>query len=80
MISDHTDSSLPKNRRSEKGSFTKTTLCPRARRGKKQQQQTDPHGEDQKKKQRKLRMNIRIKCIYFALRHKRFSNRIHSLG
>ena len=35
VISDHTDSSLPKNRRSEKGSFTMTTACPRTPRGKK---------------------------------------------
>ena len=37
VISDHTDSSVPKNGRSEKGSFTMTTACPRAPRGKKQQ-------------------------------------------
>ena len=63
VISDHTNSSLPKNGRSEKGSFTMTTACPRAPREKKkqqqQQQQTDPHGVDKKKKQHKLRMNIR---------------------
>ena len=36
-----------------------TTVCPRAPRGKKKQkQQTDPHGEDKKKKQHKLRLNI----------------------
>ena len=58
VISDHADSSLPKNGRSEKGSFTMTTACPRAPRGKKKQQ-TDPHGEDKKKKQHKLGMNIR---------------------
>ena len=45
------DSSLPKNGRSEKGLFNMTTACPRAPRGKKKQkQQTDPHGEDKKKK------------------------------
>ena len=38
----------PTNRRSEKGSFTMTTGCPRAPRGKKKQQ-TDSHGEDMKK-------------------------------
>ena len=61
VISDHADSSLPKNGRSEKESFTMTTACPRAPREKKkkQQQQTDPHGEDKKKKQHKLGMNIR---------------------
>ena len=53
------DSSLPKNGRSEKGLFNMTTVCPRAPRGKKKQkQQTDPHGEDKKKKQHKLRLNI----------------------
>ena len=37
-----------------------TTVCPRAPRGKKKQkQQTDPHGEDKKKKQDKRRMNVR---------------------
>ena len=35
VISDHMDSSLPKNGRSGKGSFTMTTACPRALRGKK---------------------------------------------
>ena len=37
-----------------------TTACLRAPRGKKQQQQqTDPHGEDKKKKQHTLGMNVR---------------------
>ena len=35
VISDHADSSLPKNGRSEKESFTMTTACPRAPREKK---------------------------------------------
>ena len=48
-----------KNGRSEKGSFTLTTACPRATRGKKKKQQTDPHGEDKKKKQHELQLNIR---------------------
>ena len=47
-----------KNGRSEKGSFTMTTACPRTLRGKKKQQQTDPHGEDKKKEQHQLQMNI----------------------
>ena len=62
VISDHADSSLPKNGRSEKESFTMTTACPRVpreKKKKKQQQQTDPHGEDKKKKQHKPGMNIR---------------------
>ena len=58
MISDHTDSSLPKKGRSEKGSFNMTTACPCAPRGKEKKKQTDPHGEDKKKKQHKLQMNI----------------------
>ena len=46
-----------------------TTACPRAprdeeNRGKKKQQ-TDPHGEDKKKKQRKLRMKVRN--VYISL-------------
>ena len=40
-------------------------------------QQTDPHGEDKKKKQRKLRMKVRN--VYILLWDKRFSNRIHPL-
>ena len=40
-------------------------------------QQTDPHGEDKKKKQRKLRMKVRN--VYISLWDKRFSNRIHPL-
>ena len=39
-----------------------TTACPRAPREKKklkQQQKTDPQGQDKKKKQHKLGMNIR---------------------
>ena len=35
VISYHTDSSLPKNGRSDKGSFTMTKACPRALHGKK---------------------------------------------
>ena len=35
-----------------------TTACPRAPRRKKKQQ-THPHGEDKKKKQHKLRTNMR---------------------
>ena len=48
-----------KNRRFEKGSFTMTRVCPRTPRGKKYKQQTDPQGEDKKKKQHGLRMNTR---------------------
>ena len=36
-----------------------TTACPRTPRGKKYKQQTDPQGEDKKKKQHGLRMNTR---------------------
>ena len=78
VISDHMDTSLPKHGRSQKGSFTMTTVSPRAprdenNRGKKQQ--TDPWGEDQKEKQKKLRNHEYMKCIYFGLKHKCFSNR-----
>ena len=38
-----------------------TTACPRTPRGKKKQ--TDPHGEDKKKKQHEVRMNIRNEYI-----------------
>ena len=40
-----------------------TTACPRAPRGKKKQQ-TDPRVKDKKKKQHKLRMNIRNVDIF----------------
>ena len=53
-----------------------TTACPRAPRRKKKQQQQ----QDKKKKQHKLGMNIRNVSINFALKHKRFSDRIYSLG
>ena len=63
MISDHTDSSLPKNGRSEKESFTMTLwdvlmlLTMRKIEGKKQQ--TYSCGEDKKEKQHKLvHMNL----------------------
>ena len=36
-----------------------TRVCPRTPRGKKYKQQTDPQGEDKKKKQHGLRMNTR---------------------
>ena len=35
-----------------------TTACPHASHGIKKQQQTNPHGEDKKKKQHKLQMKI----------------------
>ena len=63
VIADHMDSSISKNGSSEKGSFTKTTAYPGSprdaeKRGKKKQT-TDPRGEEKKKKQHKIRMNIR---------------------
>ena len=63
MISDHTDSSLPKNGRSEKESFTMTLsdvlmlLAMRKIEGKKKQQ-TYSCGEDKKDKQHKLHMSL----------------------
>ena len=62
VISDDTDSSLPKNGRSEKESFTMTLwdvlmlLAMRKIEGKKQQ--TYSCGEDKKEKQHKLHMNL----------------------
>ena len=56
-----------------------TSACPGVPVGKRKQQ-TGLHGEDKKKKQHELLMNNYTKCIYFGLKHKRFSNRIHSLG
>ena len=47
--------------------------CPRAPRGKKNnnnnKKKTDPHGEDKKEKQHKIRMNIRNVCTGFGLKH-----------
>ena len=67
VIADHMDFSPPKNKRSEKGLFTKTTAYPRSPRdnengGKKQQ--TNPRGEDKKKKQHRIRMNIPYVYIF----------------
>ena len=67
-----------KNGRSEKGSWQRNVLVLLVE---KKKQQTDPHDEDKKKKQHELGMNIRnVFTMYFGLKHKRFSNRIHSLG
>ena len=52
-----------------------TATCPRALRGKKQKQQTDPRREDKKVKQYKLRMKIRN--VYISAETQLFSNRIH---
>ena len=59
-----------------------TTACPRApldekNRGKKQQ--TDPRDEDKKDQEREATQTLYeyTKCIYFGLKLKRFSNRIH---
>ena len=45
--------------------------CPRAPPGKKNNNnnKTDPHGEDKKEKQHKIRMNIRNVCTGFGLKH-----------
>ena len=74
---DHTDSSIPpKNRRSEKGSFTMTTACPRTPRGKK----TNWSSWRRQEEKATRATNEYTKCIYFGLKHKRFSDRIHYLG
>ena len=54
MISDHKDSSLPKKRKIRKRIIyydNGMSLCSSWEKKLKQQQQTDPHGEDKKKKQ-----------------------------
>ena len=57
---DHTDSSLPKKKPEdpEKDHLPWQRTYPRATSETKKKQQTDPHGEDKKKKQHKLWMNI----------------------
>ena len=64
VISDHTDSSPPKNGRSGKRIiYHDKGMSSCSSSEKKQQEQTDPQGEDKKKKHYKLRMNIRIAYI-----------------
>ena len=65
-----------KNGRSEKGSFTMTTACPRTPRGKK----TNWSSWRRQEEKATWATNEYTKCIYFGLKHKRFSDRIHSLG
>ena len=43
-------------------------------------QQTDPRGEGKKENQHIKATYEYTKCINFGLKHKCFSNRIHSLG
>ena len=83
VISDHADSSLPKNGRSEKGSFTMTTACPRVPSAKKKNNNNSNNKLILTAKTRRksnITRNEYTKCIYFGLKHKRFSNRIHPLG
>ena len=57
-MSDHMDSSLPKKRKIRKRIiYYDNGMCSSWE--KKLQQQTDPHGEDKKKKQHKIGMNVR---------------------
>ena len=68
-----------KNGRSEKGSFTMTTACPRTLRGKKK---TTTNWSSRRRQEERATSatNEYTKWIYFGLKHKRFSNRTHSLG
>ena len=53
-----------------------TTACPHAPVGEKnrgKKQQTDPRDEDKKEKQQAYTTYEYTKCIYFCLKHKRFS-------
>ena len=71
LISDHTDSSLPKKRKIRKRIICHDNGMSSCSSWEKKR--TDTHrGKDKKKKH--------IFCIYFGLKHKRFSNRIHPLG
>ena len=67
-----------KNGRSEKGSFTMTTACPRTPRGKKKTTTTNWSSQWRQEEKATWATNEYTKCIYFGLKHKRFSNRIHS--
>ena len=55
-----------------------TTAFPRAPRGKKQQQQTDPHDHGEGKKKAAQVTNECTKCLHFGAKQKRFSNRIYT--
>ena len=59
VISDHTDSSPPKKWKIRERIIYHDNGMSSTLRGKKKQQQTDPHGEDKKKEQHQLQMNIR---------------------
>ena len=61
-MSDHMDSLLPKKRKIRKRIIyydNGMSSCSSWKKKTKQQEQTDLHGEDKKKKQHKLGMNIR---------------------
>ena len=60
VISDHTDSSPPKKWKiRERIIYHDNGMSSYSSWKKKKQQQTDPHGEDKKKEQHQLQMNIR---------------------
>ena len=58
VISDHTDSSLPKKQKFRKRLIYHDNSMSSHTSWEKKKQQTDPHGEDKKKKQHKLGTNI----------------------
>ena len=69
-----------KNGRFEKGSFTMTTACPRTPRGEKKTATTNWSSRRREEEKATWATNEYTKYIYFGLKHKRFSNRMHSLG
>ena len=58
VISDHKDSSLPKKQKIQKRLIYHDNSMFSYTSWEKKKQQTDPHGEDKKKKQHKLGTNI----------------------
>ena len=73
VISDHMDSSIPKDPKKVHLTWQQHVLVFLISWGKKQQ--TDPRGEDKKEKQYKLRLNIWN--VYISAETQLFSNRIH---
>ena len=64
VISDHADSSLPKNGRSEKESFTMTTACPSALREKKKKTKKNSNNKLILTKKTRRKSNISQEWIY----------------
>ena len=87
VFSDNTDSSLPKNRRSEKGLFNTITVCPRAPREKKNNKNNKLILTAKKRRKSNISYErIYTKYLYFGLKQKPLTlvqiifNRSYSVG